>query len=359
LSDRTGSIDKIRRERHAPRVFRFNQAECIRQEALVLFRLSLACVLVVASVKVAALAQVSEPYPSRPVRILVITPPGGTADLMARLIAGKLPDEIGGSFVVENRPGASGALASTTVAKSAPDGYVLLFSAINALAILPNLMKTLQYDAQKDLSPISLISYSPNLLLTHPSFPAKTVPELIELLKANPGKYDYGSGGVGSSQQLAMALLLFATGTRMNHVPFSGGSGQLTAALVGNTVGIGFDVMTTAMPHVRGGTLRPLGISSRGRSPSAPDIPAISEFVPGFEIVAWNAMLAPAGTPQPIIDKLSGAIGRILKSPEVTARLNELGTTPVGSSPAELADVIRSETKRFGEALASIGVTPQ
>jgi tripartite-type tricarboxylate transporter receptor subunit TctC len=185
------------------------------------------------------------------------------------------------------------------------------------------------------------------------------VPELIELLKANPGKYDYGSGGVGSSQQLAMALLLFATGTKMNHVPFSGGSGQLTAALVGNTVGIGFDVMTTAMPHVRGGTLRPLGISSRGRSPSAPDIPAISEFVPGFEIVAWNAMLAPAGTPQPIIDKLSGAIGRILKSPEVTARLNELGTTPVGSSPAELADVIRSETRRFGEALASIGVTPQ
>jgi tripartite-type tricarboxylate transporter receptor subunit TctC len=359
LSDRTGSIDKIRRERHAPRVFRFNQAKCVRQEALVLLRLSLACLLVVASVKVAALAQVSEPYPSRPVRILVITPPGGTADLMARLIAGKLPDEIGGSFVVENRPGASGALASTAVAKSAPDGYVLLFSAINALAILPNLMKTLQYDPQKDLSPISLISYSPNLLLTHPSFPAKTVPELIELLKANPDKYDYGSGGVGSSQQLAMALLLFATGTRMNHVPFSGGSGQLTAALVGNTVGIGFDVMTTAMPHVRGGTLRPLGISSRGRSPSAPDIPAISEFVPGFEIVAWNAMLAPAGTPQPIIDKLSGAISRILKSPEVTARLNELGTTPVGSSPAELADVIRSETRRFGEALASIGVTPQ
>ena len=313
-----------------------------------LLRLSLACMLVVTSLTLAALAQWSEPYPSRPVRILVITPPGGTADLMARLIAVKLPDEIGGTFVVENRPGASGALASTAVAKSAPDGH-----------ILPNLMKNLPYDPLKDLSPISLISYSPNLLLTNPSFPAKTVPELIALLKANPGKYDYASGGVGSSQQLAMALLLFATGTTMNHVPFSGGSGQLTAALIGNTVGIGFDVMTTAMPHVRGGTLRALGISSRGRSPSAPDIPAISEFVPGFEIVAWNAMLAPAGTPQPIIDKLSSAIGKILKSPEVAARLNELGTTPVGSTPAELADVIRSETKRFGEALASIGVAPQ
>jgi len=278
---------------------------------------------------------------------------------MARLIAGKLPDEIGGTFVVENRPGASGALASAAVAKSPPDGYTLLFSAINALAILPNLMKSLQYDPQKDLAPISLVSYSPNLLVVNPAFQAKTVPELIDLLRANPGKYDYGSGGVGSSQQLGMALLLFATGTKMNHVPFSGGSGQLTTALVGNTVSVAFDVMTTSLPQVRGGTLRALGISSRARSPSAPDIPAISEFVPGFEIVAWNAMLAPAGTPPPIIDKLSAAVRRILKSPEVTARLNALGTTPVGSSPAELADVIRSETKKFGEALAAIGVTPQ
>jgi tripartite-type tricarboxylate transporter receptor subunit TctC len=324
-----------------------------------LFRPLLACVLLVASGHVAADAQTAEPYPSRPVRILSITPPGGTSDLMARLIAGKLPDEIGGTFIVENRPGASGALASTAVAKAAPDGYTLLFSAINALAILPNLMKNLQYDPRKDFAPISLLSYSPNLLVANPTFQARTVPQLIDLLKANPGKYDYGSGGVGSSQQLAMALLLFATGTKMNHVPFSGGSGQLTTALVGNTISVAFDVMTTSLPQVRGGTLRALGISSRTRSPSAPDIPAISEFVPGFEIVAWNAVLAPAGTPPPIVDKLSAAIGRILKSPEVAARLNEVGTTPVGSSPAELADVIHSETKQFGEALAAIGVTPQ
>jgi tripartite-type tricarboxylate transporter receptor subunit TctC len=324
-----------------------------------LLRPLLAGVLLVAAGNVTADAQSAESYPARPVRILVITPPGGTADLMARLIAGKLPDEIGGTFVVENRPGASGALASAAVAKSPPDGYTLLFSAINALSILPNLMKNLQYDPAKDLAPISLVSYSPNLLLANPAFPAKSVPELIDVLKANPGKYDYGSGGVGSSQQLAMALLLFATGSKMNHVPFSGGSGQLTAALVGNTVGVGFDVMTTSMPQVRGGTLRALGISSRARSRAAPDIPAIAEFVPGFEIVAWNAMLAPAGTPAPIVDKLSTAIGRILKSPEVAGRLDELGTTPVGSSPAELAGVIRSETKKFGEALAAIGVTPQ
>ena len=337
----------------------FNEADAFAREAPLLVRALLACALVIVLGEAAADAQSSESYPSRPVRLLVITPPGGTADVLARLIAGKLPDEIGGTFVVENRPGASGALASAAVAKSAPDGYTLLFSAINALSILPNLVKNLQYDPAKDLAPITLVSYSPNLLLANPSFPAKTVPELIELVKVNPGKYDYASGGVGSSQQLAMALLLHATGTRMNHVPYSGGSGQLTMALIGNTVPIGFDVMTTAMPQVRGGSLRALGISSRERSPSAPDIPAISEFVPGFEIVAWNAMLAPAGTPQPIIDKLSNAIGKILKSPEVTARLRDLGTMPVGSSPAELAGVIESETRKFGEALASIGVTPQ
>jgi tripartite-type tricarboxylate transporter receptor subunit TctC len=217
----------------------------------------------------------------------------------------------------------------------------------------------MQYDPVKDLAPISLISYLPNLLLAHPSLPATTVPELIALLKANPGKYNYGSGGVGSSQQLSMALLMHATGTTMNHVPFSGGSGQLTMALVGNTVPLGFDTMTTSITQVRAGTLRALGISTRTRSPAAPDIPAIAEFVPGFEIVSWNAMLAPAGTPQPIVEKLSAAIAEIVRSAEVAERLRQLGATPVGSSPAELAEVIRSETKKFGEALAAIGVTPQ
>jgi tripartite-type tricarboxylate transporter receptor subunit TctC len=145
----------------------------------------------------------------------------------------------------------------------------------------------------------------------------------------------------------------------MNHVPYSGGSGQLTMALVSNAVPLGFDVMTTALPQVRGGTLRALGISSRDRSPSAPDIPAIAEFVPGFELVAWNAMLAPAGTPQPIIDRLGAQIREIMRLPDVTARLRELGTTTVGSTPDELAKVISTETKKFGEALTAIGVVPQ
>lgn len=324
-----------------------------------MLRSVLAVVLVVAFGVVAAQAQAADDYPARTVRIITITPPGGTADVLARLLAAKLQERLGGTFVVENRPGASGALASNAVAKSTADGYTLLFSAINALSIMPNLVKTMQYDPQKDLAPISLISYSPNLLLANPAFPAKTVPELIALLKADPGKYDYGSGGVGSSQQLSMALLLHATGTRMNHVPYSGGSGQLTMALMSNAVPLGFDVMTTALPQVRAGTLRALGISSRDRSPSAPDIPAIAEFVPGFELVAWNAMLAPGGTSAPIIDKLNRQISEIMKLPDVSTRLRELGTTPVGSTPDELARVISIETRKFGDALTSIGVLPQ
>jgi tripartite-type tricarboxylate transporter receptor subunit TctC len=325
----------------------------------VLLRSLLAGFVVVALGEAAALAQPAEPYPTRPVRILVVTPPGGTADIMGRLIAGKLQDMLGGTFIVENRPGAAGALATNAAAKAAPDGTTLVLSAINALSILPNLSKSMQYDPVKDLAPISLLSYLPNLLLAHPSLPANNVPELIALLKANPGKYDYGSGGVGSSQQLSMALLMHATGTTMNHVPFSGGSGQLTMALVGNTVPLGFDTMTTSITQVRAGTLRALGISTRERSPTAPDIPTIGEFIPGFEIVSWNAMLAPAGTPQPIVEKLSAAIGQIVRSAEVADRLRQLGATPVGSSPGELAAVIRSETRKFGEALAAIGVTPQ
>jgi tripartite-type tricarboxylate transporter receptor subunit TctC len=307
----------------------------------------------------AAVAQSPEDYPSRPVRIVTITPPGGTADVLARILAAHLQETFGVSFVVENRPGASGATASTVVAKSAPDGYTLLFTAVNSLAILPNLVKDLQYDPVKDFAPISLVSYAPNLLLANPSLPAKTISELIDLLRHNPGKYDYGSGGIGSSQHLSMAIFLNATGTTMNHVPFSGGSGQLTTALLANTVSVGFDVMTTSMAHVQSGTLRALGVSSRERSPSAPEIPAVAEFVPGFEVVSWNAVVAPAGTPAAIVDKLSKAIGGILRSPAVGDRLREIGTTPVGSPPGELADVIVRDTKKFGAALAAAGIQPQ
>ena len=191
-------------------------------------------------------------YPSRPVRIIVGSSPGGTADTIARLLAQQLGERLGGTFIVENRAGASGAVASVAVARSVPDGYTLMLGAVNSHAILPALAKDLQYDHIKDFAPVSLISFSPNLLLVNPGFEAKTMVELIDLLKKNPGRFNYGSGGVGGSQQLAMEVMLLAIGSKMTHVPFNG-SGQLLSALMANTVPIAFDTMTTAVPLVQCG----------------------------------------------------------------------------------------------------------
>jgi len=305
----------------------------------------------------AAIADVDD-YPSRPVRIIVGSSPGGTADTIARLLAQQLGERLGATFVVENRAGASGAVASIAVARAVPDGYTLMLGAVNSHAILPGLAKDLQYDHIKDFAPVSLISFSPNLLLVNPGFEAKTMRELIDLLKKNPGRYNYGSGGAGGSQQLAMEVMLLAIGSKMTHVPFNG-SGQLLAALIANTVPTAFDTMTTAVPLVQSGQLRALGISSLKRSDAMPDVPAISEFVPDFDVVAWNGILAPAGTPALVIDKLQKAIAAIVQSPAVSARLRDQGTTAVGSTPAEFAAVIERDTKKFAAAIRAAGIERQ
>jgi tripartite-type tricarboxylate transporter receptor subunit TctC len=304
-----------------------------------------------------ALAQGSD-YPSRPVRIVVGSSPGGTADTIARLLAQNLSEKLGGSFVVENRAGASGAVAAVAVAKSPADGHTLMLAAVNSHAILPGLAKSMQYDHVKDFQPVSLLSFSPNLLLINPTFPAKTVSELVDILKKDPGKYNYGSGGVGGSQQLAMEVMLLAIGSKMTHVPFNG-SGQLLTGLIANTVPIAFDTMTTAVPLVQGGQLRALGISSLKRSTVMPDVPAIAEFVPDFDVVAWNGIVAPAGTPAPIVERLQKAISEIVQSPAIRNRLREQGTQAVGSTPAEFAAVIARDTRKFEAALRAAGIERQ
>lgn len=304
-----------------------------------------------------ALAQGTD-YPSRPVRIVVGSSPGGTADTIARLLAQNLSEKLGGSFVVENRAGASGAVAAIAVAKSTNDGHTLMLAAVNSHAILPGLAKSLQYDHVKDFQPVSLLSFSPNLLLVNPAFPARTVGELVNMLKKEPGEYNYGSGGIGGSQQLAMEVMLLAIGSKMTHVPFNG-SGQLLTALIANTVPMAFDTMTTAVPLVQGGQLRALGISSLSRSNAMPDVPAIAEFVPGFDVVAWNGIVAPAGTPMRIVDRLQKTISEIVQSPAISQRLREQGTQAVGSTPAEFAAVIDRDTKKFEAALRAAGIERQ
>lgn len=294
-------------------------------------------------------------YPDKPVRIIAGSSAGGTADLVARILAENLSKKLNGRFVVENVPGNSGGIASVQVARAAPDGYTLMLAAINSHAILPALNKTLQYDPIKDFAAVSLISTSPNLLMVNPKVGVKTIPELIAALKKDPTKYNYGTGGVGTSQHLAMEIFLQATGTKATHVPYAG-SGQLLNALIGGTVDVAFDTMTTGIGHVRQGNLVGLGVSSKARNDAAQDMPAVSEFVPGFDVVAWNAIIAPAKTPQPIVDKLSKAIGEIMRDPEIAAKFKQMGTTPVGSTPQELATFMAADIKKFDDIVKAANI---
>jgi tripartite-type tricarboxylate transporter receptor subunit TctC len=308
--------------------------------------------LIVAALATPVAAQ--DNYPDKQVRIVVGSSPGGTADIVSRLLAEKLGARFGQSFFVENMPGSGGALASTFLAKAPADGYTLQFAFIGSHAILPHLNK-LEYDPVADFAPVSLVSFSPNLLLANPDFGVKTVDELVTKLKAEPGKYDYGSAGVGGSHHLSTELLLQGTGTQAVHIPYPG-SGQLLAALIANEVPFAFDTMTAAVPHIQAGTLVALAISSKERSPVLPDVPAVAESVPGYEVIAWNGVLAPAGTPPAIVDKLSAAIAEYVKSPEGQAYFTKLGTTGVGSTPAEFGALIRSDLEKFGKVIEAAGI---
>lgn len=294
-------------------------------------------------------------YPDKPVRIIAGSSAGGTADLVARILAENLSKKLNGRFIVENVPGNSGGIASVQVARAAPDGYTLMLAAINSHAILPALNKKLQYDPIKDFAPVSLISFSPNLLMVNPKVGAKSIPELIALLKKDPNKYNYGTGGVGTSQHLAMEIFLDATGTKATHIPFAG-SGQLLNALVGGTVDMAFDTMTTGIGHVRQGNLVGLGVSSKARNEAAQDMPAVSEFVPGFDVVAWNSIIAPANTPRPIVDKLSKAIAEIMREPDIAAKFKQMGTTPVGSTPDELGTFMAADIKKFDDIVKAANI---
>ena len=294
-------------------------------------------------------------YPDRPVRIIAGSSAGGTADLVARIIADNLGRKLNGRFIVENVPGNSGGIAAVQVARAPADGYTLMLAAINSHAILPAMQPNLRYDPVKDFAPVSLVSFSPNLLMVHPSLGVRSIPDLIALLKKDPGKYNYGSGGVGTSQHLAMEIFLASTDTRATHVPFAG-SGQLLTALVGNTVHMAFDTMTTGIRHVRQGNLGGLGVSSAKRSAAAPDMAAVAEFVPGFDVVAWNGVLAPAGTPRPIVERLSRAIGEIMHTPEIADRFGQMGTTPVGSTPEEFGAHMASDLKKFREVVKTADI---
>ena len=282
-------------------------------------------------------------FADRPIRIVVPYPAGGTTDLLARAIAPRLGDRLGRTVVIENKPGAGGVIGSQLVAKSAPDGHTLIFASIASHGIIPALQTPPPYDPVKDFAPITLVANTPNVLLANVNLPAKDVQELIALSKAKPGTVNFGSTSHGGSPHMSGELFKTLAGIDIVHVPYKGGSPMLID-LMGGQIAIGIDNLPSSMNFIRTGKVKALAVTTTKRWPGAPEIPTMIEAgVVGYDVSAWFGLLAPAGTPKPVIDKLSTNLMVILRTPEITKQFFELGAEPVGDTPAEFTKFIQEE----------------
>ena len=299
---------------------------------------------------------IAQPYPTKPLRILVGFSPGGASDITTRIIGQKLSEAFGQPVVTDNRAGASGAIAARIVAASAPDGYTLLAGATSILAINPAIMSNLGYDPVRDFTPVSQIVSMPQLLVVHPSVKAGTLKELIALAKTRPGELNYSSSGSGSSSHLAIELLKHMTGINLVHVPFKG-SGQSMPALLAGQVQMIFDPLPTSLPHAKSGKLRALAVSTVKRSPAAPDVPTAAEAgVPGYDSSLWYGLLLPAGAQPTLVAKLNKATNDALRAPDLVERFAALGAEPVGSTAAALGKTIADEIIKWGRVIKSAGI---
>lgn len=302
--------------------------------------------------------QAQTAYPTRAVRLIVPSSPGGGTDISARILAPQLTQFLGQQVIVENRPGAGTMIGGEAVARAAPDGYTLLMG-ISTLAINPAMYKKVSYDALKDLIPISQAVSLSNVLVVHPSLPPRNVKEFVAFVKARPGQINFASAGVGTSPHLSMELLLVLAKLNMVHVPYKG-SGPGVSDLVAGHVPVMMPNMLSAQPHIKTGRLRALGVTGIKRAPGAEDIPTIAEAgVPGYEAVQWYGVLAPAATPRDIITKLHAGVVRALQNPDVRQRLLNDGAEPVGSSPEEFAVYLRSETEKWAKVIKAAGIKPE
>ena len=297
-------------------------------------------------------------FPNRTVRIVLPTPPGGGGDTLGRLLAQAFSERWGRQVVIDNRTGASGMIAGEMVAKSPPDGHTL-FQTLSTFAMLPSMHKKLPYDTLRDFVPITLAASLPNIILFHPSLPARSVKDMIALAKARPGLILYASAGQGTSNHLAMELFSNMAQIRLVHVPYKS-AGTALVDLIAGQVGLLATNMIWGVPHVRTGKLRTLGITSLQRSPVAPEIPTVAESgLPGFEHVQWYGLLAPAGTPAPIVDKIYRDATAVLKSPEAKERLATDGANVIASTPDEFAAFLRAEIAKWAAVIKTAGITAE
>jgi len=296
-------------------------------------------------------------YPSRPVQMIIPFSAGGPTDIVGRVMGAKMSELLGKQFVVENRTGAGGNIGAEAVAKASPDGYTILMATVSTNAINPGLYKNIPYDAVRDFAPLGRVGVTPTLLLVHPSMPATDVKSLVALIKANPGKYNYGSSGLGSILHLCgEEFKSLAGGLDITHVPYKG-SAPMDTDLMGGQITMAFDATPTALPLAKSGKLRALGAGMAKRLAAMPDLPTLQEQgLPGFECYTWNALLAPARTPKPIVDKLNAAINKALGDPAVSTALEKAGIDPTpGSTPETTAEFVKTELAKWSPIIKASG----
>ncbi len=298
----------------------------------------------------------SQPYPAKPIRMIIGFPPGGGTDIIGRIVAQRLAEVLGQPILPDNRGGAAGQIAAEIAAKAPPDGYTVMMAHIAAISILPSLIARLPYDPQKDFSPISLVAIGPNLLVVHPSVPARSVKELIVLAKARPGQLTYASPGSGSVQHLAGELFNLEAGVKMVHVPYKG-SGQSIVDLVAGYVQLNFDSVPPVLPHVRSGRLRALAVTSEKRFSILPDIPTVTESgVAGFDLSTWWGLVAPAAVGRGIIARLETETVRLLRQPDVKEKIAFAGADTVGNTAEEFAAFIRAERAKYARIVKAANI---
>ncbi len=304
---------------------------------------------------VVASAAVAQVWPAKPVRVVIPWPPGGSNDVVGRIVMQKVGESLGQQFVVDNRPGASGVIGAEPVAKSPPDGYTIMVHSTTHLGNA-HLYRKLPYDTLKDFAPVGTLAAQPGALTTHPSLPVKTVKEFIALARARDGQINYSSSGNGSSPHLSMALLVSMTGINLVHIPYKGGTPQVTA-LVGGEAHASLATISTVLVHVKSGRLRALGVSSGKRSAMMPEVPTIAEAgVPGYEMSPWIGVYVPANTPKAIIDKLNAESNKALKHPEVANSLTNQVLDPQPSTPEEFAQRIKVDYEKYGKLVKATGM---
>jgi tripartite-type tricarboxylate transporter receptor subunit TctC len=294
-------------------------------------------------------------WPQRQVTVVVPFAPGGSADLLARVLQQHLQAQTGIPIVVENKAGAGGSIGAGYVAKAPPDGATLLIGTASTNAINAFLYTHLNFDVARDFQAVTLLVRFPNLLFVNPRVPAKTVPELVAWLKANPGKVNYGSSGLGTSSHLSMVMFELATGTSMTHIPFRS-TAEVVNNMIGGQIDLATDSMTTTWPFAQSGQIRAIAVTTPQRSASAPDLPTVGETLKGYEATAWQGLFAPAGTPRPLVEEISAQVRRIWGLPDVVKALQNVGAEPATSTPDEFTDYAKSERVRWGEVVKAAGV---